>query len=556
MNIAKVEGAFQPDDAGKFAAARGGMAATAFPEATAAAVEILEDGGNAVDAACAAALALCVCEPQACGIGGQSMALIHLRGETVALDGSSRAPSLAHIERLSEADRANGYRAATVPSTPAVLGYMSFRYGKLPWRRILEPAIRIAREGYRVTALQRRLQQRELDAFLAAPGQTGARFFLKDGAEPYAVGDLFRQPELADTLSYLAENDAHAFYTGDIAYEIDRDMRAHDGFLHADDLALIPWPVARKPVKARYRGVTAVTMPPPAAGRTLLLTLKMLGHVPARTLRRDPLLKHHIMAETFRKAFLNRRQRPFDPATYPQLPDKALSSQKHARELAKSIVNAIDPELPIVDPPSDDADTTHLSVMDAAGNAVGITQSIERVFGAKVATPGLGFLYNNYMMAFETRNPSHPYYLRPNAVPWSSVAPAIVFRQGKPWLTVGSPGSERIYSTVTQFLVNLIDLSMPMDRAMDAPRFHCSIGGKLSLEIDRFPPEVTAYLKEMGYRLIPREPYAFYHGAIHAVMKCQTRPEFLGAAEVRRDGAAGGPASEPLAAPKPEAAAS
>ena len=217
-------------------------------------------------------------------------------------------------------------------------------------------------------------------------------------------------------------------------------------------------------------------------------------------------------------------------------------SRAYARELALSIADDIDATLPLTDPPSVE-ETTHFSVMDAEGNAVSMTQSIELVYGAKVAAEGLGFLYNNYMSALEDEDPSHPYYLRPNAVPWSSAAPTIVFRRGQPWLVTGSPGSERVFSTVGQFLSNVIDRSQTIREAMEKPRMHCSVGGVISLERDRFDAAVPRYLRKLGYQLLPREPYAFYLGCIQAVLRRQTGPGFQGTADVRRDGSAAGPAA-------------
>jgi len=163
MKLKAIENHFCPSDDGKCAIARNGMVSTAFPEATEAGVEMLRQGGNAVDAACAAAFALGVCEPQASGIGGQSHAIMHFQGKTIAIDGSSRVPSLAHRDHICESDELrSGYRATTVPSTPAVLGYLHFRYGSLEWSRILEPAIKMASDGYAITRLQHVLQQREL----------------------------------------------------------------------------------------------------------------------------------------------------------------------------------------------------------------------------------------------------------------------------------------------------------------------------------------------------------------------------------------------------------
>jgi len=542
MNLEKIEGRFRPTADGKCAVSRKGMVSTAFPEATRAGVEMLERGGNAVDAACAAAFALGVCEPQASGIGGQSMALLHIGGKTLALDGSSRVPSLAHRDRLGKDETFTGYRATTVPSTPAVLGYLHFRYGRLDWKTILRPAIGIARNGYRMTGLQSSLQERERESFLSVNPGTGARYFLKEGSVPYNAGDLFVQSDLADLLEHLSLYGPRSFYQGDIARRIHRDMEENGGFLRGDDLALIPWPVERRPLKRKYRDVAVFTVPPPGAGRTLLLVLLMLNHLPSKILRNYQPETFHFMAEIFRKALLNHRERPFDPNTYRQMPeDNRVLSREYARSLSASIRDRIDPQLPLADPYVEGGETTHLSVMDEAENAVAITQSIERVYGSKAAAEGLGFLYNNYMSALEWKDPSHPYYLRPNAVPWSSVAPVIVFHRSRPWLVAGSPGSDRIFSSVSQFLSHVIDGNLPLGEAMLRPRFHCSIGGTIYLESERFDPAILEYLESSGYKLVFKEPFSFYLGAIHAVMKTQTRGDFQGVAEFRRDGIAAGP---------------
>lgn len=536
-----IEDHFKPTPDKKCSVSSKGMVATAFPLSTQAGVEILKIGGNAVDAACASALALGVCEPQASGIGGQTMAVLHINGKTIAIDGSSRVPSLAHQSCFKKGEKLTGYRATTVPSTLAVLGHLNFRYGKLSWDKIVRPAIKIARKGYQITPLQNRLQNRELSNLLKGPSCSGAKYFLKKGSKPYQAGDIFVQKDLADCLEQIAKKGPRDFYVGEIAAAIDKDMQENNGFLRAEDLALIPWPVERKPIYARYRRIRIATMPPPAAGRVLLLVLMMLDHLPSRVLRKGSKEAIHFMAETFRKSFLLRTQRPFDPNTYPQEAHKIMINRTFARMQAKSIRDKVDPNLPLFDPLLEETDTTHLSVMDIHGNAIGITQSIERVYGSKTAAKGLGFLYNNYMMALETENPEHPYYLRPNAVPWTTVAPAIAFYQGQPWLVIGSPGSERIFSTVSQFLINMIDRKINMGEAMRFPRLHCSIGGTISLESGRFDSSLTSYLKEMGYKLKEREDFAFYLGAIHAVMKCFSKNEFHGVAEVRRDGTAGGP---------------
>ena len=543
MRLEHIEGKFRPTDDGKCATSDGGMVSTAFPEATQAGVEMLRLGGNAIDAAVASAFALGVCEPQASGLGGQSTAILHYKGNTIALDGSSRVPSLAHIDRIDKkTQRFQGYKAATIPSTPAVLGYLHFRYGKLDWSEILKPAIRIAHEGYGITQLQHDLQKRELKKFLSMDSLSGAKYFLKEGKIPYPVGELFTQKDLAGLLEHLSRYGVKAFYSGDIAQQIDEDMRFHEGFLRSEDLALIPWPVERKPIRRSYRKVKIFTCPPPGAGRTLLLVLQMMKNLPSKFFKNPTPKMYHFLAEMFRKGLLNHKERPFDPNIYPQLPhDKKILSLEFARNLSASIRDEIDPTLPLTELFTLNNDTTHLSVMDAEGNAIGITQSIELVYGSKVAARGLGFLYNNYMSSLDTSDPSHPYYLRPNAIPWSSVAPIIAFYNNRPWIVAGSPGSERIFSAMSQFISHIVDGDLPISEAMIRPRMHCTVGGKLSLEAERFDPLVLNYLSQVGYKIDEREPYSFYLGAIHAVLKSQTSNQFQGIAEIRRDGTAAGP---------------
>ena len=526
------------------------MVASAFPDATNAGAWMLAEGGNAVDAACAVGFALGVCEPQASGLGGQTVAVAHVDGETFALDGSSRVPSLAHLERIErKRDLRIGYQATTVPSTPATLSWLHSRYGRLPWRAVLEPSIEIARNGYEITPLQQSLQERELDHFNSVPGRVAARYFLKNGETPYQSGELFRQPDLADLLELLARSGVEAFYQGDVAEQIDRDMREHDGFLRADDLALIPWPIVRKTLRRRYRGVTLATMPPPGAGRILLLVMMMLNHLKSAALEEFSPETYHFFAEALRKSFLRRMGRPFDPNSYEQVRNKTLLSRTYARGLADSIRDDVDPSLPTIDPDIDEfGETTHFSTMDSDGNAVAVTQSIELVYGSKAAADGLGFLYNNYLSALETEEPSHPYYLRPGAVPWSTAAPTIVFRERTPWIALGSPGSERIFSSVAQVLSRIVDGSAPLDQAIDAPRLHCSIGGKISLEAERFDPAAIDRLTEAGYHVDELDAYAFYLGCVQAVLKRQSGEGFQGAADPRRDGSAAGPAAIGLTA--------
>ena len=513
----------------KVATGKTGMIATAHFSATEAGVEMLERGGNAFDAAVAAAFALGVCEPAASGLGGQSMALVFdaETGKTTALDGSSRAPNRATADAVTKATRLRGYRATTVPSTPAFLRYLNERYGKLSLSDVLQPAIRLAENGYPVTVLQRALTRRELKHLRAG---TAGPLFLKDGKSTYPVGSIFKQPALADTLRRIARRGVKDFYSGQIAKQIAQDMAKNDGLLQADDLAQVPRPIERRPLSTRFQGQRVFTFPLPAAGRTLIEMMNVFEVLPDDKKDIDSLEGAVLLAEIIRRAFLDRQDRPFDPSYFAQVPEERMLRKDYAKLVAKQSIRRL----------SGSGETTHLSVMDQAGNAVALTQSIERVYGSYSATAELGFLYNNYMSAFEYEDIAHPYYLRPNAVPWASVAPTIVFRGRRPSMAIGSPGSERITSSILQVLIRLADHS-PL-AAVDAPRLHTSIDGKVSLEASRMRSDLCDELARHGFTVDRRDPHSFYMGCVQLVMR--SKREFVGVADPRRDGSAAGARGE------------
>jgi gamma-glutamyltranspeptidase/glutathione hydrolase len=514
-------------DPQRIAVSKHGMVATAHYRATEAAVEILEDGGNAMDAAVAGALALGVCEPAASGLGGQTMMLIRASEQTrtLALDGSSRAPNRATPGLLSREERRQGHSATTVPSTPAVLEYGRQRYGSLEMARLLEPSIRLAEDGFQVTPLLESLTQRELERLRSG---TAARLFLANGRKPHAAGATLKQPILAATLRRLAEAGVEDFYQGEIARVIHDDMGANDGLVHLDDLAQIPWPLERRPLSSRFGNLRILTFPPPGAGRTLVEMLNILKQIPPEKRDLESLEGLLLVVEVIRRAFVDRRDRPFDPDFYPQVEDRRMLSEDYAKLVARQIRKRLKPA----------GETTHLSVMDRHGNVVALTQSIERVYGSCATSPKLGFLYNNYMSAFEYKDISHPYYLRPNAVPWASVAPTIVMRGRRPWLALGSPGSERITPSIMQVLLRLLDGSTPLD-AVSAPRLFCSLKGTVSLEASRMRDDLPRALEHVGLTVDRREPFSFYLGCVQLVAR--ERKEFVGVADPRRDGSAGGP---------------
>jgi gamma-glutamyltranspeptidase/glutathione hydrolase len=535
------EEAFSPSGDGKFSESGSGMVVTAFPEATQAGVTMFKLGGNAVDAACAAALALGVCEPQGSGIGGQTVAILHINGKTIAVDGSTRAPSLAHWSRYkTDFERKRGYKALTIPGTPAVLGYMNEKYGKLKWKTVVQPALNIAASGYQVTELQSFLLRRELENFLEVPHTSGAMYMLKDGRVPYEPGDTLVQQDLARTLSIIASQGYQAMYSGKIAASMDADMRKHGGFLRSEDLALIPEVIEREPVEGTYRGHCIKSLPPPGSGETLVLILSMLETLSPEVLREDSPEKYRWMAEILHKAFLDYRSNPRNPNTYHQIPDREREIKQRTSQLMEEIRSGERLLGRISGAAQGRGETTHLSVMDKEGNVVGVTQSLNLVYGAKVATKGLGFLYNNYIEAFQFRKPGHYYNLRPGGIPWPCATPTIVFKHDKPWIVLGSPGSQRIFSSIAQFLSLIIDRNMSIDKAIEFPRIHSEQNGELSMEVARMDPSIIDFLTKKGYRIKEREAYSFYMGAIHAALMCQTKTGFQGAADVRRDGTAMG----------------
>ncbi len=483
---------------------------------------MLERGGNAVDAAVATAFALSVCEPAASGLGGQTMMIIHLAEEerTFVLDGSSFAPHRAIPGSVHANDRRRGYKAATVPTTPRTLAYALERYGNLTLAEVMRPAIKLAEDGYPVSELQRALTRRERQALRS---HTAGEFFLKDGRKTYRVGETFRQPVLARTLRRLVDDGVDDFYTGEIAHLISRDMERHGGLIRLDDLAQVRDPVERKPIRGRFKSWQIRTMPPPGAGLVLMEMLNVAAEF--KTAQRNPNSPEGavLLAKIMQRAYRDRRDRPYDPEIYPQVPDKLMASRHYAAQVANEIRGG--------------GETTHLSVMDAEGNVVGLTQSIERVYGSCCASEQLGFLYNNYMMAFEFKDIEHPYYLRPRAIPWASVAPTIIFKDKQPWLVIGSPGSQRITSSIFQVLLR-IRQGTPLD-AVDAPRFHCGSESKVSLEADRISDSIIEAFADAGYEIDRRDPYSFYLGCVSLVIR--EGKDFTGVADPRRDGAAIGP---------------
>lgn len=519
-----------------------GMVSTASQPATEAGVKMLEKGGNAVDAAVAAAFCLGVTEPQASGLGGQTMALLYLHNENrvFALDGSSRAPFGIQPNKTPNTPIKTGIKSTTVPSTPATLGYMHENYGRLPLATVIEPAIIAAQEGFRVSSLQHDLIGQQAELLRQDP--MILKNYFKD-QKPIGVGKIIRQPELAQCLIRMAEAGWHDFYVGSIGSKIIQDMERRDGLLSTTDLSQIPQPIERDVLTNSYRDYEVYTFPPPGAGRVLIQLLNILENFPPEVLNPEEPTGAIIFALAFRMALTDRQRMPIHPDYYLQTVNQWMSDKSYAQELAdriKHIGNFSFPEL--FKPPIISGDTTHLSVADNKGNSVGITQSIELVFGSKTMADGLGFFYNNYMSAFVYKNMTHPYYLLPGRRPWSSVAPTLLFHRRKPKYLLGSPGSDRISTSLAQVISRLVDSQMDLASAIAAPRFHASHTGLLPIEKKRFDPKVLEALSQTGFEIKRRGAYSFYLGCVQGVTLPQNEGElFYGVADPRRDGTARGP---------------
>jgi gamma-glutamyltranspeptidase/glutathione hydrolase len=480
-------------------------ASTAHPLATDAALAILRRGGNAVDAAVAAGFALSVCEPSASGIGGQATALVRLSsGEVRVVDGHSCAPRRASPSTIGPHEQKRGHRSCTIPSMPATLQHLHGRYGRLPWGEVLAPAAYIAQHGFALSDLQRRQA-----GWVAKPlrqDPAASAIFLRDG-EPPPAGWILRQPRLAETLHRMAELGADDLYRGSLARDVADDMRAHGGLMDEEDLARFSGPVEREPVGATYRGLDVVTVPAPGGGVQLLVALELLEHL-------LPLGGAGPLEEWYRAVAL---------------------SIYGAFEAREALAFAAAGRPTAIEEPGD---TTHLTVADAEGNVVALTQSIQSVFGAKVANAKLGFLYNNYLRTCP-RHP-HPSRLAPGCRPRSNASPALVLERtdagSRPVLALGSAGSRRITSSLLQVMSGVLDRGMAIQEAIAAPRLHALLSGRAWMESRIDLPGLEAWLRRHFLEVVTKGAYSFAMGAVHAL---EFRPSATRAgADPRRDGTA------------------
>ncbi len=536
-------------------AGRNGMVVTGEPIAARIGLQMLQRGGNAIDAAVSIGFVQAVTLPQAGNIGGGGFMLVHeaATGRTVAIDYRETAPSGAHrdmfLDDRGEADPARSrysHLAAGVPGTVAGLALALDRFGTLSLSEALQPAIDLAERGFVVSPALSNDIRAAVDHLHPWPASRAA-FLKPDGSVP-APGDTLVQRDLAATLRRVARHGVAGFYDGHSAALIEQEMLRHGGLITKQDLAAYR-PIAREPVRGAYRGFEVHSMPPPSSGGVhIIQILNILEGYNLRDLGHNSVRAIHLIAEAAKRAYADRSEYLGDPAHYP-VPAEGLTSKAYAARIRDSI--ALDTRTPSDrvspgEPPGyESPQTTHYSVVDRLGNAVSNTYTLNFSFGSGIVVEGAGFLLNNEMDDFSAK-PGVPnaYGLiggEANAVApgkrmLSSMSPTIVLRDGKPILVTGSPGGSRIITTTLQVIVNVIDHGMNLQEAVGALRVHHQwLPEELRTEQGLSPATVEG-LSGMGYTVVVRPPM----GDAASIMVDQPTGVLHGAADPRRQGLAAG----------------
>ncbi len=501
----------------------GGAVAAADPLAVAVGLDTLRAGGNAVDAAVATALALAVVYPEAGNLGGGGFAVARMDGETAALDFRETAPARSRRDMYLDGqgkpvENASlvGPLAAGVPGSPAGLYELHRRYGKLPWPRIVAPARRLAAEGFRVSRYLHDVLGREENRKLLLRFPESARVWLPNG-EPPAVGSLLRLPNLAATLDRYAAQGPEGITTGPIADAVEEASKAHGGVLTAADFGAYR-PAWRTPLTFEAFGWRLASMPLPSSGGVILgQTLGMLERLEWGKLPRFGADRDHLLAEALRRSFADRFLLG-DPATTRATEAQLLAPEWIARRAAQIDRRHATPSAQVepwpgaarTEAPAAGGETTHLSVVDGAGNLVALTTTLNGLFGCGLWVPGAGFFLNNEMDDFATA-PGKPNLFgliqgEANAVApgkrmLSSMSPVIVWK-GKEAYALGGRGGSRIPTQTIQVVLNLLVDGDPLQAAIDRPRLHHQwLPDRLDAEPDALSPETRAEMERRGHTL-------------------------------------------------------
>ncbi|MBX3479048.1 MAG: gamma-glutamyltransferase [Caulobacter sp.] len=525
-----------------------GMVASQSALASQIGADILRQGGNAVDANVAVAFALAVTLPRAGNIAGDGFMMIYLAEEkkVVVIDFRSVAPALAKLSDFVDADgeetdvASKGYRAPSVPGTVAGLQLAHSRYGKLPWKTVLAPAIALAEDGVVLTPDEAFVFSWGRDRL--SQSKAALRTFYHADGSLYRAGETLKQPELAWTLRQIADHGADAFYRGPIAKKIVDDMAAHGGLITATDLAAYK-PIVREPLVGSYRGLTVYTTPPASAGgATLLQMLNILEHFDLKASGPGSARTIHIEAEAMKLAYADRYEFIGD-TDFVKVPLQGFISKAYGAEQAAKI----DPEkarpakvMRGGDPwKFESPSTTHFVVADGQGNVVATTYTLGADFGSGVMIEGGGFLLNNEMnnysheQAFKAIAEGKPMPLNamaPGKRMLSTMMPTMVFKDDQPWLITGSPGGSTIIDTVLQVIVNAVDFDMNVAAAVNQPRIFQAATDTLEVE-PGFNPDTVDLLKAMGHPVKTGQTM----GSAQSVMI--EKGLYLGAADPRRPGA-------------------
>jgi gamma-glutamyltranspeptidase/glutathione hydrolase len=511
------------------------MVVSVHPEASHAGAEIMRRGGNAVDAAVATGFVLAVVHPEAGNIGGGGFMLVRMAsGQVHFLDYREKAPKAATRNMYLDAQgdvipnaSLVGYKAIGVPGSVAGLVYAQKHWGTLPLSTVMEPAIRMARDGVHLTYEEAQsMHDKELTQF-----SESHRIFQRDG-NYYQPGDLFRQPELARTLERIAAN-PDDFYKGTMARELAQEIQRGGGLITADDLAAYDVK-ERQPIQGTYRGYQIYSAPPPSSGGiTLMELLNILEGYDLGKMGSRSADSMHLTVEAFRRAFYDRAEFLGDP-DFNQLPVAQLIDKKYAAGWRESIdpMHASDSkelrrpsgfgdldrrakaQAAFVGPESHN--TTHYSVVDPQGNAVAVTTTLNESFGSGVTAGKLGFLLNDEMDDF-TSKPGVPNTygliqgeansIGPGKRPLSAMAPTIVTKEGKLFLVLGSPGGPRIITTVANILMGVVDYGLDIQQAVNAPRFHHQWEpNEIYVENVGISPDTLKILESRGHK-IKQEDY-------------------------------------------------
>ncbi|HZS45274.1 MAG TPA: gamma-glutamyltransferase [Blastocatellia bacterium] len=536
--------------------AKHGIVASSSDIASQVGIDVMKAGGNAVDAAVAVGLALAVTHPAAGNIGGGGFMVVRMAdGRTTTFDYRETAPKAASHDMYLDKDGKEvkglstvGYKAVGVPGTVAGFSMALEKFGTKSWKDVVEPARKLAANGFTVSydfAAGLRRSRKLLEQF-----PESKRIFLNDGMF-YEWGDTFKQPELAATFARLQEKGPREFYEGKTAEMIAADMKANGGLITLEDLKNYK-AIERKPLTGTYRGYEIITMPPPSSGGPALLEmLNMLENYDVAKLEYNSSDKYHLMIETMRRAFADRAEFLGDPA-FVDVPTKGLTSKAYAKELTGTIkMDAATPSSVIGHgkPAVYESDqTTHYTVVDAEGNVVTQTYTLNFGYGCGATVKGAGFLLNDEMddLAAKPGSPNgfglvqgEANSVQPGKRPLSSMTPTIVLdKEHKLWFAIGSPGGPTIINTVLQVIVNIIDHKMNIQQAIDAPRIHHQwLPDLVQWEPYGLSPDVMKALKAKGHQFQDRPSNM---GDAEGIMIDPETGIRLGAADPRADGKAVG----------------